>query len=434
MSLYDALCHPFLDPTLPVISLHSSIPRVTVTHPTPLHLRSQDMALSMRTNTRYPHYLSKAEELTLSSNRKFNNGNVTQAQRNFLSDTWEPRQPLANIAPRRMVSFPTDTSQLQRNVAFNLKEAVYKPRFKGFASTTKLSSGNKLDRWYCTPPLTDDSDDTGSSSSALASRSDSGSEYGLGPLSASDLRLDSSSLVQEWQARARHKANSMVTNEIARQDMKDLENPSEMPTNKRKKIALPVSSVCSDPLPDRSVPLKKDRSLKESVSSSDYSSASTSGSVYDDTTKTPKHAAPQSLGIRTTEVQTTVAKIPLPRILDIRPLITKPTQPRDASPPDAPRTMSTERVLSMSGNLVRFSTQYLTAQTQKLLKGQVTVLPSKSLLVDLREGERRKGRKGEEVLVVSPDGEMVRLWLRFSVEMPVLPVAGRPLTPVVTTD
>jgi hypothetical protein len=431
MSLYDALCHPFLDPTLPVISLHSSIPRVTVTHPTPLQLRSQDMALSMRTNTRYPHYLSKAEELTINNNRNLNNGNVTQAQRNFLSDTWEPRQPLAKTAPRRMVSFPTAISQLQRNIAFNLKEAVYEPRFRGFASDTKLSSGNKLDRWYCTPPLTAD---TGSSSSALASRSDSGSESGLGPLSASDLRLDSSSLVQEWKARARHKANSMVTNEIARQDMKDLENPSEMPTNKRKKIALPVSSVCSDPLPDRSVPLKKDRSLKESVSSSDYSSASTSGSVYDDTTKAPKHAAPQSLGIRTTEVQTTVAKIPLPRILDIRPLITKPTQPRDASPPDAPCTVSMEPVLSMLGKPARFSTQYLTAQTQKLLRGQVTVLPSKSLLIDLREGERRKGRKGEEVLVVSPDGEMVRLWLRFSVEMPVLPVAGRPLTPAVTTD
>ena len=57
---------------------------------------------------------------------------------------------------------------------------------------------------------------------------------------------------------------------------------------------------------------------------------------------------------------------------------------------------------------VRLTTTYLTPQTQKLIKGQLIVLPSRSLLVDFREGERRKHRKGDEVLVVSEDGLQVR--------------------------
>lgn len=40
--------------------------------------------------------------------------------------------------------------------------------------------------------------------------------------------------------------------------------------------------------------------------------------------------------------------------------------------------------------------------------GQITVLLSKSLVVDLREGERRIGRKGDEVLVIDADGGRVR--------------------------
>lgn len=49
----------------------------------------------------------------------------------------------------------------------------------------------------------------------------------------------------------------------------------------------------------------------------------------------------------------------------------------------------------------------LRPQTQKTVHGQVTILPSLSLLVDFREGERRKGRRGDEVFVVDPDGSTV---------------------------
>ena len=50
------------------------------------------------------------------------------------------------------------------------------------------------------------------------------------------------------------------------------------------------------------------------------------------------------------------------------------------------------------------NTSHLTPQTHKVSNGSLTVLPSRSLLVDFREGERRKGRKGHEVMLISPDG------------------------------
>jgi hypothetical protein len=53
------------------------------------------------------------------------------------------------------------------------------------------------------------------------------------------------------------------------------------------------------------------------------------------------------------------------------------------------------------------STSLLPPKTHKLAGGQLAILPSRSVLVDFREGERRKGRKGEEVMVVSPNGDQV---------------------------
>ncbi|TCD66612.1 hypothetical protein EIP91_001122 [Steccherinum ochraceum] len=61
------------------------------------------------------------------------------------------------------------------------------------------------------------------------------------------------------------------------------------------------------------------------------------------------------------------------------------------------------------GHMCALSTAYLTPQTLKVAKGQVTVLPSLSVLVDLREGERRSGRKGVEVLRVTSDGQKIEV-------------------------
>ena len=59
------------------------------------------------------------------------------------------------------------------------------------------------------------------------------------------------------------------------------------------------------------------------------------------------------------------------------------------------------------------STSLLPPKTHKLACGQLAILPSRSVLVDFREGERRRGKKGEEVMVVSPNGDLVNSSLRY---------------------
>lgn len=87
------------------------------------------------------------------------------------------------------------------------------------------------------------------------------------------------------------------------------------------------------------------------------------------------------------------------------------SQPSQAVPQTEklPMKLSVPYETDLTGQLTPLTTDYLTPQTQKVLKGQVTVLPSKSLLVDLREGERRERRKGNEVLVISPDGTTIKI-------------------------
>lgn len=85
-------------------------------------------------------------------------------------------------------------------------------------------------------------------------------------------------------------------------------------------------------------------------------------------------------------------------------------------PPDSPQ----RNILpSLEPNRpAALTTSLLKPKTHKVSQGQVVVLPSKSLLVDFREGERRKGRKGNEVLVISADGQQVRcrvIWLHIVV-------------------
>ncbi|KAF8073835.1 kinase-like domain-containing protein [Lyophyllum atratum] len=56
------------------------------------------------------------------------------------------------------------------------------------------------------------------------------------------------------------------------------------------------------------------------------------------------------------------------------------------------------------------NTSAMGCQTHKTPYGQVTILSSRSLLVDFRESERRKGFKGGEVLVVEPDGSKISIY------------------------
>ncbi|KAI0050392.1 hypothetical protein FA95DRAFT_1555710 [Auriscalpium vulgare] len=57
-----------------------------------------------------------------------------------------------------------------------------------------------------------------------------------------------------------------------------------------------------------------------------------------------------------------------------------------------------------------FSSAELPPKTHKTASGQVVILPSHAALIDFREGERRKGRKGDEVLTVSPDGQNIQVF------------------------
>ena len=49
----------------------------------------------------------------------------------------------------------------------------------------------------------------------------------------------------------------------------------------------------------------------------------------------------------------------------------------------------------------------LNARAHKTVHGLITILPSRSLLVDFRECQRRNGEKGDQVLLIDPDGGKV---------------------------
>ncbi|KAA1469829.1 hypothetical protein DENSPDRAFT_835504 [Dentipellis sp. KUC8613] len=103
--------------------------------------------------------------------------------------------------------------------------------------------------------------------------------------------------------------------------------------------------------------------------------------------------------IRNSEIQPrgeTIDDTPLPNEKWPKTTPSLPAQP-EASPYEALTTTP-------------FSTALLQPQTQKTAHGQVVVLPSRSVLVDFREGERRKKRKGDEVLVVSSDGLKIQVF------------------------
>ncbi|KAJ7044059.1 hypothetical protein C8F04DRAFT_688068 [Mycena alexandri] len=57
-----------------------------------------------------------------------------------------------------------------------------------------------------------------------------------------------------------------------------------------------------------------------------------------------------------------------------------------------------------------FTTALLSQETHKTVHGPISVLPSHSLLVDLREGERRRGQKGTEVLVIDSQGTKIEVY------------------------
>ncbi|KAG7089431.1 hypothetical protein E1B28_011117 [Marasmius oreades] len=56
------------------------------------------------------------------------------------------------------------------------------------------------------------------------------------------------------------------------------------------------------------------------------------------------------------------------------------------------------------------NTTLLSPRVHKTVNGQITILSSRSVLVDFREGERRRGEEGTEVFVISPQGDEVKVY------------------------
>lgn len=88
-----------------------------------------------------------------------------------------------------------------------------------------------------------------------------------------------------------------------------------------------------------------------------------------------------------------------------QPTPAKPAKCRLSS--HATTSTAVSKSTNVSADLRKVATLRLKPQTYKLSRGQLVVLPSKALLVDFRESERRKGHEGKQVLVVDANGDTV---------------------------
>ncbi|ESK94020.1 serine threonine protein kinase [Moniliophthora roreri MCA 2997] len=66
-----------------------------------------------------------------------------------------------------------------------------------------------------------------------------------------------------------------------------------------------------------------------------------------------------------------------------------------------------------------FSATSLPPRAHKTVNGNIIILSSRSLLVDFREGERRRGQKGSEVLLVNPAGDTVEVYEAPDIATPI---------------
>ncbi|KAM5531276.1 hypothetical protein V8D89_015077 [Ganoderma adspersum] len=99
-----------------------------------------------------------------------------------------------------------------------------------------------------------------------------------------------------------------------------------------------------------------------------------------------------------------------------RTSVSKIDQPTPAKPAtcrvssQATTSTAVSKSTNLSADLRKVTTLRLKPQTHKLSRGQLVVLPSKALLVDFRESERRKGYEGKQVLVINTNGDTVEVY------------------------
>ncbi|KAJ7459804.1 kinase-like domain-containing protein [Mycena latifolia] len=136
---------------------------------------------------------------------------------------------------------------------------------------------------------------------------------------------------------------------------------------------VPARRIVSDPLP-----------LKQRHLASDAEPSSSSRFSQDKTPQQPHRRIDRGVGVTDGVVE--------PR---------EPVCYSVSSPPTIP--VGTTRPLP-------FTTALLSPEVHKTVHGQITVFPSCSLLVDLREGERRRGQKGAEVLLINSQGTEIEIY------------------------
>jgi hypothetical protein len=162
-------------------------------------------------------------------------------------------------------------------------------------------------------------------------------------------------------------------------------------------VTTPPSSVGSDPSPKEKTPVKlfNVNSRARPYLGIYVKNAARVKEVSSSLSSVPQGLVAQDDVINTVPVTSVERPCPSPVALGKRFI--------QNHPPRIPRT-PTAVVPIGTVQPTPFTTHLLKAQTYKSAHGQITVLPSRSLLVDFREGERRRGKKGNEVFIVDPTG------------------------------
>ncbi|KAI0345857.1 kinase-like protein [Trametopsis cervina] len=379
IELSELQSHPFLSNEFFTKPLYYGTPDFPIQQlPAPPISRPPGRGPPSIVSQRYPPYLSKVEPpkgvfniLGPAPLQK-----TAQPSRNFLSDNWKP-QADAHVLGRRIVSLPPASS----SSFTSLKLEDRKTR-----QTTPPGS-RALDYTADIPAGTDDSALV--VPSHLGSGSGSNSGYNAGS-DDSDFQARGSDAVSGL--RLPRSFGASITVGMARQRTRNVEEgtregPPLRYAGLESSGSLDYDSNPADRPPPRDArageldhPGTKRLSAGLPADTTDEGQTDSSGSLY----------------------------------TQAEPAISQP-KPSESVHTDQPQTGPNQHntdvaAVGHSERPVRFTTDYLTVQTHKVLKGQITVLPSKSLLVDLREGERRRGRKGDEVLVVSPDGEEIKVY------------------------
>lgn len=412
-----------------------------MTQPTP----SRFIASSLSPQpSRYPAYLSKAAPSPLASPAL--NSDSAQPLRNFLSDTWKPRQPcLPELPDRRITSMPTSASDSTGNSTFSLLK-------REDIAIRRTASSSRLSSVWSTATAAATSTSTGASGSSLDSRklvpfgqratALTGDSTSVAPSSGhSDCALSDHDSGSSGADDPPTKSSEPLIPNFLEFKARMTKLPAKMPLvppSLASSTSSATTSLCTAP---SAFALPRDTSRKlgekpedpkntfdwgnlSSILRSPSLRASGFGADLAVTKESPPvrelpfpftRSSSQSQDTHTLKPSIEPTKEPDSKLPSIQPAPNTKTDGADSDlkapipPTEAPPNPNLTVGMPVDSTKPPIlNTEYLSPGTYKTMKGQVTVLhSSRSLLVDFREGERRKGRKGDEVIVIAPDGYTV---------------------------